>query len=976
MRKNRNHRRQRRDVATPVLLLGALGFGAAVASPVVFPESPSALVVAQENASEPQAELFAVPPEGKSVAFYRKRLSAINTELLRVSGKEASKLAKEKSRAARVAILSRLVDEPTLTENVRNAYLSYFLNAKFVETLDVDGLEAYIAAEKAKEPVDEERVADAEDALVYLYFDVAPTRYLSAAQLFEIGDRIASRKQKRGSANRYFGSGYANERIEIPNGETSGYYRRAYLELRQTLVQIWDYPLTRPLFNSAYGAIFRNLADAADLPESDRAEYFKRYAATLSVDEAKTRLAEEEAKPDAERSADRVAVLKAAVDGTLGVEPYLPLVRVEPNDEAGGAQDYFTEGLLEIPTDRKSDFYEERFMRLERSAQRAPVEFAERLVAARRECLRLLANDKSRPDQARINRFYDLIFVTRYDFPALRALYEETKAAASPDDAVATAQFLAVERDYLAQRLQRATLSPLHPNAPSDEERAAELVAIEAELVRLAEEEGARVAAGERPAPGLDRSSHQLDRVAAACNMNAPDVALRLQERINAVRGAVVEQAFPDDSPFAGFDETLLELPNAENAAFYLQRLEALEKERKRCDAAYLARERERGIDSSKALFARPGQMRRGGRIVYATPEDPDRRYFATVAELYRRLADAPELEPTVQGEYYLRYLTSPTDPTQLLRYRGPQRVEIYAARLAEERAKTPVDLRRAIVLSDLIEREGEGDPRVRVLSSSSGYLHPLDAVEVAKACNVPSGENVEFYQRCLDRLQQYAFQITASQKNSPLLSRDLPEEEKPAPVRDEIFFLRDVSSPDFSFDSTPDAKFAPQIADALLDSLRRLALADDANPFARFVRLQRYADALAAAGKVEKLRDEVYAEIGRDKESPVDALREPMLKFAVVKARWEAFKKFPSHASSGALADLCDEFVERADDGVVPWLLDRAWSQEAEAFAKEVAEIDSDVAKRFAVDLCARLADSENAVDRAVVERLKAQYR
>jgi hypothetical protein len=100
------------------------------------------------------------------------------------------------------------------------------------------------------------------------------------------------------------------------------------------------------------------------------------------------------------------------------------------------------------------------------------------------------------------------------------------------------------------------------------------------------------------------------------------------------------------------------------------------------------------------------------------------------------------------------------------------------------------------------------------------------------------------------------------------------------------------------------------------------------------------------------------------------------MLKFAVVKARWETFKKFPSHTDAGTLADICDEFVERADDGVVPWLLDRAWSQEAEAFAKEVAEVDFDAAKRFAADVCARLANSESAVDRAVVERLKAKYR
>jgi hypothetical protein len=101
------------------------------------------------------------------------------------------------------------------------------------------------------------------------------------------------------------------------------------------------------------------------------------------------------------------------------------------------------------------------------------------------------------------------------------------------------------------------------------------------------------------------------------------------------------------------------------------------------------------------------------------------------------------------------------------------------------------------------------------------------------------------------------------------------------------------------------------------------------------------------------------------------------MLRFAVVKARWETFKQSSNADSSdGALADICAEFVDRADDGVVPWLLDRAWSQEAEAFAEEVAAIDSDAAKRFAADVCARLADSESAVDRAVVERLKARYR
>ena len=291
MRKNRNHRRQRRDVATPVLLLGALGFGAAVASPVVFPESPSALVVAQENASEPQAELFAVPPEGKSVAFYRNRFKAIRSELVRVrleEGETAEKLAQDKSRAARVAILNRLIDEPTLRENERSDYINYYLAAIYRETRDVDGLEAYIAAEKAKTPVDEQRVAWAESALSYLYLNTAPTRDFSAAKLFEIGDGLAALQLENGKAPAYFHADVPKRLFEIKDGQKSSWYRRDYFELRQTVVTIWDYYLMTPLFNSAYGAIFRNLADAADLPESDRAEYFKRYAATLSVDAAST----------------------------------------------------------------------------------------------------------------------------------------------------------------------------------------------------------------------------------------------------------------------------------------------------------------------------------------------------------------------------------------------------------------------------------------------------------------------------------------------------------------------------------------------------------------------------------------------------------------------------------------------------------------------------------------------------------------
>ena len=38
-------------------------------------------------------------------------------------------------------------------------------------------------------------------------------------------------------------------------------------------------------------------------------------------------------------------------------------------------------------------------------------------------------------------------------------------------------------------------------------------------------------------------------------------------------------------------------------------------------------------------------------------------------------------------------------------------------------------------------------------------------------------------------------------------------------------------------------------------------------------------------------------------------------------------------------------------------------------------AALDADVAKRFAADICKRLADSESAVDRAVVERLKVAF-
>ena len=100
-------------------------------------------------------------------------------------------------------------------------------------------------------------------------------------------------------------------------------------------------------------------------------------------------------------------------------------------------------------------------------------------------------------------------------------------------------------------------------------------------------------------------------------------------------------------------------------------------------------------------------------------------------------------------------------------------------------------------------------------------------------------------------------------------------------------------------------------------------------------------------------------------------------MEFALLKARLQGVKNNPDAVNAPAeLTEIADALVERAADGAVPWLFDRAWSQEAETFASEIAKLDADVAKRFIADVCDALADSESAVDRAVAERLNAQFR
>lgn len=933
----RNSRNRRRGAATRVLLSAALGFGAAVASPVVFPESPTLRVFAADETQKAplsDAELFAVPPEGQGVAFYQERLKAIQARIREIrqnKGKEAVALAKEKSREARVAVLRVLIDEPSL-EAKRAVLLGDYLQAKFGESGDLDGFQAFVDANGA---------ALETSVLSSTYIQIAETRNVDAAELFAIGDRVASYSLDQwfslGPYNRSLEGPSLNYLVEIQDGQTSGYYRRAYLRLRQQRVTIWTYGRLKPIFNLAYRAIFRNLADAADLPESDRAEYFKRYAATLSGDEAKARLADEEAKPDAERSDARVAVLKAAVDGALGVEPQTPLFHVKPNANTPKSADDFSETLFDVPDGRSADWYEERLRRLENSGESAPLELASRLIDARHKCLLRLAEAQTTPPTTRFRHFTLLIDSLEEDLDAFQAFAAEFKAGADLNDEHEAACVRALDERLIRRRVARAALSPFNPEALSPEKRDAELAEIETELVRLATEEGARLAAG-------GKDSSDLDRLPNVFFQNAPKVAGRLRDKIAAARNAAVAKILPDDSPFATFDATLLDVPNDETAAFYLKRLRALVAERGRCAVAYREREKERGLDEAARLYVRPGQVRQGGRVVRAEPETADSRYFATVAELWRRLADAPELAPAVRGEHYLRYLAATTDAKPAADYWSPsRRRDFYAERAAEETAKTPVDWRRVVVLGDLIEREEEKIAKEPL--GTEGYPTPLKADEIARLCDVPTGETAEFYRKrlaALNRVAIYAARSPAFAGNS---------------------------------DSNPDAK--AQIADAKLDVSRRLAFADDAEPVARFVRLQRYADALLAAGKFDALRDALETERSRDKMSPVDELREPFLEFSLLKARLQGVKSNPDALNATVeLTEIADALVERAAAGAVPWLLDRAWSQEAETFAPEIAALDADVATRFAADLCAALADSESAVDQAVVERLQATFR
>lgn len=942
----RKIRPQRRDAATRVLLLGALGFGASFVSSVVFPEATTIRVFAADETPLSDVELFAVPPEGESVAFYQERLKAIQArirEIRQTEGKEASKLAQEQARKALSAVSLRLSAEKVFSKSERALHFNRYLQAEFLEPRDVAGLEALLADEEAKTPVEEERVQTTKHVLASLYLAIAHERDVEAAELFALGDRVAAYALddplfSHGPYDRSLESPSLNYLIEIQDGQTPGYYRRAYLRLRQKRVTIWAYDRLQPIFNSSYRAIFRNLADAADLPESDRAEYFKRYAATLSGDEAKARLADEEAKPATERSNARIAVLKASLEGTLGVEPQTPLFRAEPNATNEKAIVYFSETLLDVPDGQSADWYEYRLRRLEDSAKSAPLEVASRLNDARHKCLRRLAEAQTLSTTTRFSHFTLLIDSLEEDLDAFQAFADEFKAGADLNDEHAAACVRALEERLLRRRVARVALPSFNPEALSGDRLEAEWAAIEAELVRLAEDEGARLAAGAKESSDLDRLPNLLFQT-------APKVAGRLRDTIDAARAAAVAKRLPDDSPFATFDETLLDVPNDATAAFYLKRLKALAGERGRCAVAYREREKERGLDESARLYVRPGQVRQGGRVVRAEPETVDSRYFATVAELERRLADAPELEPTVCAEHYLRYLAATTDAKPAADYWAPsRRRDFYAERVVEETAKTPLDLRRLVLLNDLIEREEE---KIAKDLRTEGYPTPLKADEIARLCDVPSGETAEFYRKRLAALNDVALYAGS---NSAFAGNS---------------------------DSNPNAKFAAQIADAKLDVSRRLAFADDAEPFARFVRLQRYADALAAGGKVDALRDALETERSRDKKSPVDKLREPFLEFALLKARLQGVKNNPDAVNAPAeLTEIADALVERAADGAVPWLFDRAWSQEAETFASEIAKLDADVAKRFIADVCDALADSESAVDRAVAERLNAQFR
>ena len=480
---------------------------------------------------------------------------------------------------------------------------------------------------------------------------------------------------------------------------------------------------------------------------------------------------------------------------------------------------------------------------------------------------------------------------------------------------------------------------------------------------------------------------------------------------------------------FADFDVSLFEIPDGESVEFYRKRVADVEREWSRCVFAYRERQREaareRGekadnIDASAVMLDAPlGTLARGvnGAFVAAPADSVPARRAVALADLYGRLADAPELPLEVRGQYYQNWLRA---ASASLRDKPLQEQSEFCAKLlADEKAKSPLDVGRVLYLSGLV-KEYERRAQRDVASKT-----PLDRAAVEKLLDVPQGESAEFYAKREDELDAaYSFAYRQNDKelraevNKALevVRRYRAEAEKKEAAafdRDAVKRLLDVPSGESAafylerYQETQEVwKRVSKLsqyqegrdlgrlkvrlrAETLPEIDKRLAYADDLEPFERFQRLTRW----LYSADVEETRSALDAEIARDETSEIDAVREPYVRYALLSKRvqtvaTEARKALPENErnSYGAvkfpelsaeiqaeLASLADDVAKRADDGALPWELGGSWAKTAAGFAAHIErEIHLDAAAPIYKEIYAALADSDGETERQVCRELK----
>ncbi|MBQ5790085.1 MAG: hypothetical protein IIW01_07325, partial [Thermoguttaceae bacterium] len=398
------------------------------------------------------------------------------------------------------------------------------------------------------------------------------------------------------------------------------------------------------------------------------------------------------------------------------------------------------------------------------------------------------------------------------------------------------------------------------------------------------------------------------------------------QPQVESTQAVSVDAAFVD--PFAGFDETLLDVPDGQTAAFYRERADALNREAKRVGEEFKKNRPQDDLHTSQ-LF---GQVIYGKEFKLAPVGSVSARVAAAFACVHRQLFDAPDVAPAESSEalacYYIAASVAPDD--------GEAAAAFFAERLAQTNAKTPFDLNRAIILRQALE-----------IANSTRRSDENDVVSQAdldRLFDVPEGESAEFY-----RARRVALlRMPPAQKNDERWSN------------------------------------------AAATVARRLADAADATPTERFIAFRQHVGDLVKSGRFDELRvlAEREAERAGDATNVADAARAVYLEHQTLLARLKAVEKnaqtfrddpyeprakLPKELTL-ELAQIAAGLAELADDGRVPWTSDAYWAKWAQEYALRLEWLDLDVATQFRLDVAARLAHSADETEKAVCQELKAK--